>query len=291
MVIIDGEEYGGVIDEQIRESDRRMWSIVDWSNIADPRFTWHDKKHVYEQDRIGRNSCTLATACGCYTDATGYVFSYEEMQWFYKEATELEHRPLNPERGWWVWDAFAFVWKKRGGVSRAMCRLWSADYYIAKKKGFSLSTGYGGNRVYNTDVKEDSILQSNKWGKASYHHCIRHVRTEQKQEVIIPDNYPKRSSNIYRNPEIDKKIEESGNYFARWYFYFTKISLLMAKLPKHTSRNEASDPQTREIIIARENEISAWVNQGGDISKLYVDYTWPHAITRMLIDLKWVRSE
>jgi len=76
-----------------------------------------------------------------------------------------------------------------------------------------------------------------------------------------------------------------------WYFYFQKTTLLMAKLPVHLSKDEATSPETKEIIIARENEISVWLDQGGDPAQLYKDYTWEHAIIRMLIDLKWVRSD
>jgi hypothetical protein len=47
----------------------------------------------------------------------------------------------------------------------------------------------------------------------------------------------------------------------------------MAKLPDHITRDEATSPETREIIIARENEISAWIDNGGDIEKLYKNYT------------------
>jgi len=290
MVRIDWEEYGGVIDEQIRESDWRLWSVINWDDIALPMNSRYEKRHVYEQDLIGKNSCTIATACWCYTDATGYIFSYEEMQWFYQEAVNLELRPLDPSVWRWVGDAFAFIGKKRGDVSRAMVKMGSPDYYIALDKKFSLSTGYGWNRAYNIDRNEDSILQNNYRGSASYYHCIRHVVTDQKNNVIIPDNYPKRASNIYRNPEIDKKIEESGNYFNRWYFYFKKIDLTMAKLPVHIWRDQAPSPEAKEIIIARETEISAWIDKGWDIEKLYKDYTWAHAITRMLIDLKWVRN-
>lgn len=47
----------------------------------------------------------------------------------------------------------------------------------------------------------------------------------------------------------------------------------MAKLPVHLSKDEEKSPETREIIIARENEISAWLDQGGDPAQLYKDYT------------------
>ena len=36
----------------------------------------------------------------------------------------------------------------------------------------------------------------------------------------------------------------------------------MSNLPDHISRDEATSPETREIIIARETEISAWLNKG-----------------------------
>lgn len=143
MVLIEGEEYGGLIADQPRESDWRVGSVIDWDGIAPPHTTWRDHKHVYDQDRIGPNSCTLATACGCYTDATGVVFDYETLQAWYKEATELSHRSLDPAVGRWVGDAFAFVGKKQGDMSRAMLKLGSDDYYLALEKGFSLSTGYG----------------------------------------------------------------------------------------------------------------------------------------------------
>jgi hypothetical protein len=47
----------------------------------------------------------------------------------------------------------------------------------------------------------------------------------------------------------------------------------MATLPVHLSKDKANSPETREIIIARENEISAWLEKGGDPAQLYKNYT------------------
>jgi hypothetical protein len=56
-------------------------------------------------------------------------------------------------------------------------------------------------------------------------------------------------------------------------------------------RDQAFDQATKEIIIAWENEVSIRLENWWDTNQLYINYTWPHAITRMLIDLKYIRMK
>jgi len=284
MVVIDGVEYGGVIAEAYSESDWTMWWVINRDDIAPPSHTFSENQIQYNQNEYRKNGCTIYASMWAYSDLTGYEFTLQERKDLYDLAVE---QGLDPSFWWYVHKWFDLIRTFKEDVSYARVRIWSDDYRKALKLWFSLVTWYGWNRTYNKDRDDNRIVESNDRWDPSYHHAIRHTLVDDK--LNIPDNYLWRGSNVYAFPELEEK-QKSWELFARWYFYFKKIDIHMANLPKHITRDQAPDSQTREIIIARENEISAWIEKWGDTNSLYVDYTGPHAITRMLIDLKWVRS-
>lgn len=100
-------------------------------------------------------------------------------------------------------------------------------------------------------------------------------------------------SNVYENPEIDKKVEESKEYFTRGYIYFNKITLPIMELPKHITRDQVDTPKQAQAIIAWENEATKWIEKGNKL--LYTDY-WsdlkediPLMLAKMMDDLQVIR--
>lgn len=252
-------------------------------------YDFANKKIQYNQKEYKRNGCTIYASMWAYSDLTGYEFTRKERQYLYDLAVE---QGLDPTFWWYVHKWFDLIRNFKEDVSYARVRIWSEDHRKALSLWFSLVTWYGWNRTYNKDRDDNRIIESNDRWDPSYHHAIRHTLIQDK--LHITDNYLWRASNIYKFPELEEK-QKSWELFDRWYFYFQKIDLQMANLPmanvpKHIMRDQAFDQATKEIIIAWENEVSAWIKDGWDKSILYVDYTWPHAITRILGDLKWVRS-
>lgn len=285
MVLIDGEEYGGVITEKYAESDWIMWWILNREDIVPPSHIFAEKQIQYNQNEYKKNGCTIYASMWAYSDLTGHIFTLQERQHLYEIAVE---QWLDPSIWWYVHKWFDLIRKFKGDVSYARVRIWSDDYRKALKLWFSVVTWYGWNRTYNRDRDDNHIVESNDRGDQSYHHAIRHTLLQDK--LYISDNYLWRASNVYALPTLEEK-QKSWALFTRWYFYFQKIDLLMANLPRHIMRDQAFDQETKEIITAWENEVSARLIKWWDQTKLFSSYTWYHAITRMLIDLKHIRNE
>lgn len=193
--------------------------------------------------------------------------------------------------------AVDLVRRTMGDVSSARVAVGSEDYFKALLLGFTLITGYGGNRTYNQDRDNNGILEINKRGKASYQHAIPHAIIDDKgtQGVIDSSAIGRPNTNVYSNPEIVKKVDESGNYFGWAYFYFTKITLPMTNLPKHILRTDVATHTQAQAVIAWENEASKYIADGGTL--LYTDY-WtdnvadhPLILAKMMDDLARIRGK
>ncbi len=94
--------------------------------------------------------------------------------------------------------------------------------------------------------------------------------------------------------EVFDSMLTNGNI--RWYWYcFLPVNILNMpelshQLPPHISAWPITDPDEKDIIVAWETEVSAWLNNGGDVNRLYKSYNGRHAITRMLMDLRSIRG-
>jgi len=193
--------------------------------------------------------------------------------------------------------AVDLVRRRMGDVSSARVLVGSEDYFKALLMGFTLITGYGGNRVYNQDRDNNGILEINQRGKATYHHAIPHTVIDDKgtQGVVDSSSISRPKTNVYANPEINKKVDESGNYFSRAYFYFKKIDLTMANLPKHLTRDDVLTPAQQQTVIAWENEASKHLADGGKLS--FTDYRTdnvadhPLILAKMVVDLDRIRNK
>lgn len=292
----DTELQYGLIGEELHESDRVMGGVVDWSMVANPPSRRTDKKIMYDQrqDKERPNGCTLFSSMLAYTSNFGYIFSNAEKAEIYDDAVELG---LDPSIGWSVPKAVDLIRRRMGDVSSARVAVGSDDYFKALLMGFTLITGYGGNRVYNQDRDNNGILEINQRGKATYHHAIPHAVIDDKgtQGVIDSAALTRPKTNVYANPDIVKKVDESGNYFSRAYFYFKKITMDTTNLPKHITRDDVLTPAQQQAVIAWENEASKHITNGGKL--LYSDY-WtdnvadhPLILAKMMDDLARIRGK
>lgn len=295
------EFYGWLLWEQYHESDYTFGGVVDWSMIKKPTRTFWTNRIQYDQRFIpeGKNDCTVVSAMGMYSDLSGYEFSNAEHQEIHDLAVEATDGSIVTE--WWYLpkanDLVRHYVRDNPipfKVSSARVLTGWEDFLKALEMWFSVQVGYGGNKRYNDAKDNDGDMSLTEWGEPTYYHAVR--RTDDKVALYIVDNYEGRLlHNIYTIPKFMEIIKD-GKYFFTWsYFYFQEIDLTMENLPAHLDKDKVATPSRREVVIAWENEVSKWLTDGGDISKLFGNYQadnkldeWD-VIARMLIDLDFIR--
>lgn len=261
--------------ERYSESDWIMWSSVNWSDV--PTIT--PTLIQYNQDEYEQNTCTVYAAMGAWSAVTGKEIEADKRKEIVQEAIK---RWLDTSIWWRVHSAVKLVYDMMWEVSFVSVPVWSDDYFEAIKRGYHLVAWYNGNRTYNNDRDNNGVVEINNWGKTSYWHCIRHKNYT---DLEVVDNYPARKTNIYQLPNIQEKQKVWGQIFYNAYFYIPKLIIDMSNLPEHITTGNT------EVIKAWETETSQRLNNGGDKSKLYRNYIDEDAITRMLIDIKLIRSK
>lgn len=293
--------YSWLLWEQYKESDWRLGYVLDLDDVWYPWATFFDKKIQYNQKAITdwENDCTIVSAMWLYSDLTWYRFSLQEQQEIHDLAVELW---LDVNAWRYLHLAIDLIRRYVNGrndmthISSAKITIDSEDFWEIISRWFSVQIWYWWNRLYNDAFKNDWEMELEQRGKATYYHAVR--RTDNNElEMYIIDNYTwLLKYNYYTIPEFRKILAWWQYYFTYWYFYFLKHNPPMAQLPTHITREQATTPKRREIIIARENEVSKRINDWWDISKLYSQYEADtkedetDAITRMLNDLRLVRS-
>ena len=262
--------------ERYGEWDRVMGSVIDWDDI--PQAPNQYTNIQYDQNEFERNTCTVYMAMWAYSDLTGKEIPKEKRKEIVYKAIEIW---LDTSYGRWVNAAVKLVADMMGGVSYVSCIVDSSDYWEAIKRWYSMMSWYGGNAVYNVDRDDDGVVDTNTRGKASYNHAVRYNQ----RDLQVVDNYSRRETNVYRLPELEKK-NHSWQMFYNAYFYIPKYNMPMSNLPAHKS--EWVTPST---LQARETEVSKWIADGWDQSKLWRDYTTDDTNEKMLIDLKNIRLD
>ena len=208
---MEGWAFDGIWPKtQMMGSDVPVWTLRTPKN----QFRYH--KEQYNQDNRWSNSCTLASAIGCVSDNHWIVYTDREAKEMYQEAVL---RGLDPSVWRYLYKAVDLVVERTNKNRKTMlqsttCKVRSKEYKLAMVLWYSLATGYGGNRAYNTD-RDDGVIDNWKYGDPTYYHAIRHTINRQFQ-VNVVDNYVWRRHNVYRNPMVEE-ILNTGNHF-NWAF-------------------------------------------------------------------------
>ena len=134
----------------------------------------------------------------------------------------------NPEVGWYIHKAVDLVrnfCNDELGMNLVTFRvdMKTDDVFYALDKGYSIDTGFRGNRSYNKDIT-DGTLDDLDFGLSTYGHSVRVVPREDGDLDIVVDNYieSKKEKNTYR---VDRnkfnKLVSNGVFF-RWGYVFAK---------------------------------------------------------------------
>jgi len=279
----------GAIGVGATEADRVLGWVVNRDDILDPVNTFEDNQYEYNQDEFislwRRNLCTMYQAFGAWSDLTGEYIDTDTRRELVAKSIE---QWLDVSIGWYVHRAVKLVADYFDDISYARVIMDSDDYHTALDKWFSLMEWYRGNSAYRIDRNDNRIVETNDWGIWSYWHARRAWGIDQRT-----DNYEGRDSNIYRLPELGKKIE-GGNIFKYAYFYFDKITLPWPdKLPPHISTKDMPTQLWKDTVKAWETEMVIHLLRGGKL--IYSNYysldarDYDQILVRMLNDLQQFR--
>jgi hypothetical protein len=194
--------YYGVTEVGDTETDYQLCTgILD---LTEARNDFWKFQYQYQQNDVCPNSCTIVSAVGAFSDLTGTQVSIDLMKGLVAQAKPLG---FNEKKGWSVKGAVDLIqtWGStflNEDLTYYKVFINSDEYWDVINKGYSVMTSYKGNASYGKDKNADGDLDNTTFGKATYSHCIRHVKSE--GGIAIPDNYPKTAKkNIYTVPKAN----------------------------------------------------------------------------------------
>lgn len=191
--------YGAIADES---SEEDYYFAGEALKLPAPRKTFWDNEIQYHQPHVSPVSCTIFAALGCVSDLIGNVWPLSDQQEAWDRALK---GGANPKVGWYVHLAVDVVRKLAN--ERLSEKLLSfkvmldeQGFWDALDKGYSVQTGFRGNKDYNSD-HIDGYLDGTSFGKTTYGHSVRIVKDKDGDVYnVVVDNYidSKKERNIYR---------------------------------------------------------------------------------------------
>lgn len=143
--------------------------------------------------------------------------------------------------------------------------------------------------VYRNDVTDGNLNWSNFQKEYGHADCIQQINDT---TLMMIDSVGGKTYTIQK--DLFYKLINTGNIRNYWFCFIPSNILNMPELsktlPLHITTSQVKDSDDRDIIIAWETEVSAWISKGGDLNKLYKSYLGKNAITRMLMDLRSIRG-
>lgn len=220
------DPYYGSLGDETSELD---WRFGGTYKLPKPRNTYYDKKKQYHQPDVSSVSCTIFGSLGALSDLSGHEYPIEEQQAHWALALE---RGANPKLGWWGWKAVDVVrdkWNEthpNDTVSSFTVQLLGEEFTDAIDAGYSVVTGFRGNKDYNKDVL-DGILDGDKFPNFTYGHFLRIVKHDAEHYGLVIDNYAKYNNrpNAYAVVSHDQLLRLVRNqvfYLNGYFFVFDK---------------------------------------------------------------------
>jgi hypothetical protein len=215
-------DFYGIIAEKENEDVYRLGAeIID---IPKSPFKYSDLKVQYNQNSIGRYSCTLFGSMGAVSDLTGKVWSMQDQRDIYDQSLKLG---LDPNQGWFISDAVDLIRKNYFRIYNQELLSFAVDvdselFYDALTKGYSVVMGYSGNKDFNIDYK-DGILDGTSFGTGTYGHCVRMTQTDVDIYEMVVDNYLGRDPNTYKIKKANlKDLVKNKVFYKKGYIFVIK---------------------------------------------------------------------
>ena len=183
--------------------------------------TYWDKQTQYNQTLVSKVSCTVHAAAGAFSDQTGNQLTTEQLIEIWSLA--LKDGASN-SWGWFVNKAVQLIRKYMNNLGYDVVTfrmvLCSDEFYEALKKGYSVVTGYRGNKNYNLDLEADGILDGDSFPNSTYGHSIRMINENSNSIKIIVDNYKGRKYNTYSIKKGNlEPLWKNGVFFNSGYIF------------------------------------------------------------------------
>lgn len=276
----------------LKESDWVLGDTITVEKLPQAPLRFEDVWRDINQDDIAPNICTICNAWWAVSDVTGYIPTEDDI-------LEVMNIGINDYE--WKYQFDPSVWRylhlavdevrrsaNRKGldVSSISVRIGSPEYYMALRKGYTVATGYKGNRAYNIDRDDDGIV-SEWWVNEpfTYWHANGQFEYETESLLFVRDSYAGRDTNIYMNEALDRMIE-ANRQFIRWFIFFPEYIMTPVVLPPHISIDSVTWDD-RDIVIARETEVAKAMQTW--YKPKFKNYLWTRTIERMLIELALLR--
>lgn len=229
------------------------WCIGVWECTTDYLLTWAEVESlpelveqdtkIYEYNQWSTPHCTLYSAFGAVSD----LFNYE---WKQKEIDEMVEESYKRGRTKWQWwfiksavDLVADYWnehhKNLGKV--VYYRIDLSDTELVDKilkKNYTLCSWYRGNKTYNADRDDNSILNWTSFGVSTYWHAVSWIWRLGVR--MIKDNYKGRKTNIYWVEHEPKELIATWCYYPNAYLY-TKVDNLEEIKRLETMKTECNN--------------------------------------------------
>lgn len=201
--------------------------LLSWWEVENlPELTQQDTK-IFEYSQGWTPHCTLYSAIGAVSD----LFNYQFLQ---KEIDEIVDESYKRGRIRWEWwyiksavNLVADYWNEHHSD------LWKVVYYRVSlydtelvdkilTKNYTLCSWFRWNQKYNSDFKEDWILNWTTFGTATYGHAVSWIGRLGKR--YIKDNYKWRKSwklptNVYQVEHTPAELVKGNTYYADAYLY------------------------------------------------------------------------
>lgn len=195
--------------------------------LPKPRFVFEDNEIQYNQTKVSGVSCTVFGSMGAVSDQTAYKFTLEQQ----KEAWNIALSKGAQSWGWYVDQAVDVVRNLYNNLfpnDQLMSfeiKMKSEALFEALDLGYSVVTGYRGNKAYNTD-KLDGVLDEVTFGTSTFGHCVRSIVKRKDGFYYIVDNYYTNTNknNVYRiaSKENLKKLIYYNVFFQNGYIFVNK---------------------------------------------------------------------
>lgn len=207
--------------------------LLTWAEVEQlPELVQQDTQ-IYEYNQWTTPHCTLYSAFGAVSDLFNYEFKQSEID---EMVEESYNRGRVKDKWWYVKSAVDLVadyWNEHHSD------LWKVVYYRVSlydtelvdkilTKNYTLCSWYQWNSKYNSDYKEDGILNWVSFWTWTYGHAVSWIGRDGKR--YIKDNYKGRkswklSTNIYEVEHKPTELVSGGCYYANAYL-FTKVDNL-----------------------------------------------------------------
>lgn len=248
----------------------------------------------YKHERHN-DSCTKFAPYNIWCTMFDREISYEEID---------EVEKISLDLGWewpWNWRSSTYWFDslrkyvnanhEEYWVSKRNYNLFSEVFDLLMEKRVPIWISIQVDSNYWKDIK-DWVLNWDSFKKNYWHADVIMQMSKDNKNYTMLDSVGWVTYKISKTKF--KKLFDDWNIRAYWYcllpLKIINMPELATNLPQHILASETKDPADKEIIVAWETEASVRLNNGWDVNKLYKNYKDKHAITRMLIDLKFIRS-